>query len=300
MLYTLRVYFNSLWETNSLDRINTILAKDDSLSFVRDFTMALSASFDHLNAFFGKDEHHSFPIHSLVSLGGIAIALPFIIKAYRYGLPMSDIERLSSALESLVVRHRVIGTKADMTSRINGVFEEFTQGNSDITPIFDRIDMLKTTTNWWWAYWNNEKLHESLQGVLNHSVARFLLWKYENHLISQGKGGSALRFDQIDRPELEHIAPTTEPATKPHGYDTYDEEFKNQYLNCLGNYLLLTKPHNISASNDLFPIKHRDYVWLAQQREVQTLAPDPSKDIWDRNLIQKRKDKIVNAIMSML
>jgi hypothetical protein len=299
LLYTLRVYFNSLWETNSLDRINKILAKDDSLNFVRDFTIALSASFDHLNQFFGKDEHNYFAIHSLVTLGGIAIALPFIIKGYRYGLPMSDIEQLCSALESLIVRHRVIGTKADMTSRISDVFEKFTQKNSDITPILDHIEMLKTTTNWWWAYWNNDKLRESLQGGLNHSVARFLLWKYENHLISQGKGGSILRYDQIDRPELEHIAPTTEPETKPHGYDFYDEDFKTQYLNCLGNYMLLTKIHNIAASNDPFSKKHSTYTRLEQQREVQRLAPNPNKNIWDRVLIQQRQDKIVNAIMGM-
>ncbi|WP_420359762.1 GmrSD restriction endonuclease domain-containing protein [Aeromonas caviae] len=48
---------------------------------------------------------------------------------------------------------------------------------------------------------------------------------------------------------LEHIAPTTEPENKPHGYDNYDEEFRNQSLNCLGNYLLLSKSHNCAVGN---------------------------------------------------
>jgi hypothetical protein len=158
---------------------------------------------------------------------------------------------------------------------------------------------MKTTTDWWWAYWNNDKLKESLQGGINHSVARYLLWKYEIYLINEGKGGSILRYDQIEKPELEHIAPTMEPEKKPHGYDNYDEEFRNQFLNCLGNYLLLTKKHNASIHNDPFPKKHQDYKWLEQQREVQKLVRDPNNNIWSRQIIQNRKEKIINVIMKI-
>jgi len=297
LLYTLRVHFNSLWETNPLERIDKILSKGNSIEFVRSFTDSLAKSFEYLDEFFNKDEKKNFSIHSLISLGGIAVALPFIIKAYRYDLSQNQIGKLCSALESLVLRHRLIGTRADITSRISDVFEGFTEGNKDISPIIERIEWLKTTTDWWWAYWNNDKLKESLQGGINHSVARYLLWKYENYLIGQGKGGSILRYDQIEQPELEHIAPTTEPDIKPHGYDVYDEEFVTKYIDCLGNYLLLTKSHNASIHNDPFPVKHKDYTWLAQQREVQSLVPDPNKGIWSREIIQKRKEKIINAIM---
>jgi len=214
--------------------------------------MSLSASFQHLSLFFGKHERENFTIHSLITLSGIAVALPFVIKAYRYGLTIEEIGKLCSSLESLVLRHRLIGTRADITSRINDVFEKFTESNKDTSSIISRIDWMKTTTDWWWAYWNNDKLKESLQGGINHSVAKYLLWKYENHLIRMGKGGSILRYDQIERPELEHIAPTTESEIKPHGYDTYDEEFRTHFLNCLGNYLLLTKKHNASIHNDSF------------------------------------------------
>jgi hypothetical protein len=298
LLYTLRVHFNSLWETNSLDRVNKILANGNQIDFIKSFTMSLSASFEHLSLFFGKHERENFTIHSLITLSGIAVALPFVIKAYRYGLTIEEIGKLCSSLESLVLRHRLIGTRADITSRINDVFEKFTESNKDTSSIISRIDWMKTTTDWWWAYWNNDKLKESLQGGINHSVAKYLLWKYENHLIRMGKGGSILRYDQIERPELEHIAPTTESEIKPHGYDTYDEEFRTHFLNCLGNYLLLTKKHNASIHNDSFFKKHQDYKWLEQQREVQNLVPDPSKGIWSREIIRSRKDKIINVIMN--
>lgn len=297
LLYTLRVNFNSLWETNSLDKINKMLANENPLDFIKSFSRSLSTSFEHLSQFFGKHERESFAIHSLISLGGIAVALPFVIKAYRYGLPLDEIGRLCSSLESLVLRHRLIGTRADITSRINDVFEKFTESKKDILPIIERIEWMKTTTDWWWAYWNNERLNESLQGGINHSVAKYLLWKYEIHLEQQGKAGySQTRFDRIISPELEHIAPTTEPESKPHGYDNYDEEFRNQFLNCLGNYLLLSKSHNCAVGNIPLTKKLETYTHNEQQREVKILVPN--NGIWSREIIQKRKEKIINAIMS--
>lgn len=298
LLYTLRVYFSSLWETNSLDKINKMLANENPLNFIKSFSRSLSTSFEHLSQFFGKHERESFAIHSLISLGGIAVALPFVIKAYSYGLPLGEIGKLCSSLESLVLRHRLIGTRADITSRINGVFEKFTENNKDILPIIERIEWMKTTTDWWWAYWNNERLNESLQGGINHSVAKYLLWKYEIHLEQQGKAGySPTRFDRIISPELEHIAPTTEPENKPHGYDNYDEEFVNQYLNCLGNYLLLSKSHNCAVSNIPLSKKLATYTHNEQQREVRSLVPE--NGIWSKEIIQKRKDKIIGVIMTI-
>lgn len=304
LLYTLRVHFNSLLEDSALEKIDKKLSeREDSINFIKTFTQSLEVSFNHLSTFFcedDKDAQKNLEIHSLITLGGIAIAFPFIIKAYKYGLPIDDKRMLCASLESLVLRDRLIGTRADIASRINDVFREFTEDNKNIQPIVDRVEFMKKTTDFWWAHWNEQKLNESLQGGINHRLAKHLLWKYENHLKNPKPrhGGYYLnmRFDQIERPELEHIAPTTEPSEKPHGYDNYDEEFHKQYLNCLGNYLLLSKSHNASIQNDPFPIKHADYGYLEQQKEVQDMV-DPRKGIWGRELIKTRKEKIIRFIM---
>lgn len=297
LLYTLRVHFNSLWETNSLDKINKILSDNNQIDFIQSFTRSLSTSFEHLSQFFGKHEKENFSIHSLISLNGIAVALPFVIKAYRFGLPLDEIGKLCSSLESLVLRHRLIGTRADITSRINDVFEKFTEDNKDTSSIIHKIDWMKTTNDWWWAYWNNEKLEESLQGGLNHSVAKYLLWKYEVYLEQQGKSGYLpTRFDRIISPELEHIAPTTEPESKPHGYDNYDEKFRNEYLNCLGNYLLLSKSHNCAVGNIPLVEKLATYIHNGQQREVKAMVPE--NGIWSKEIIKNRKKNIIQVIMS--
>lgn len=294
LVYTLRVHFNSLWETNAVDKINKLLSEDNPIPFIKSFTQSLATSFEHLTTFFGKDERENIEIHSLITLGGIGIAMPFIIKAYKFGLT-SSINQLCSELESMVLRHRLIGTRADITSRLNGVYKDFTNENPDIQPIVDRIEWMKNVSSdsWWWAYWNNNELERSIQGGLNHGIAKYLLWKYENHLESQGKSGYTLtRFDKIVSPELEHIAPQTEnPET---GYDNYDEKFRNHFINCLGNYLLLSKSHNCSVGNKPFKEKRDSYTHLEQQREIQRMTAE--NQTWTREIIQKRKDKIIEFI----
>lgn len=299
LVYSLRVHFNSLWETNAIDKINKLLSEPNPIPFIKSFTQSLATSFEHLTTFFGTDERENLEIHSIVTLGGIGIAMPFIIKAYKFGLPISQINQLCNKFESIVLRHRLIGTRADITSRLNDVYQKFTSENSDITPISVRIDWMKTTQDWWWAYWGNNELERSIQGGINHSTAKYLLWKYENNLEGQGKNGyTPTRYDKIVSPELEHIAPQTPTDGKPvaAGYCEYDDEFKQQFIDCLGNYLLLSKSHNCSVGNNPFADKRATYNHLSQQREIQKMTKD--NPTWTKDLIQKRKEKIIQFIMT--
>jgi hypothetical protein len=296
LTYTLKVHFNSLWETNAVTKINEELTKKNSISFVKEFTKSLAISFEHLTRFFGKDERENFAIHSLITLGGIGIVVPFILKAYRFGLPSTKIAELCQNFETIVLRNRLIGTRADITSRLTEVYNKFTQEDQNIEGIILRLDFLKTTDYGWWNYWNNNELERSIQGKVDHKVAKFILWKYENELEANGKSGYApSRFDKIESPELEHLAPSTEPAVKPHGYGVYDEEFTHQYLNCLGNYLLLSKSHNCSVSNNHLKDKIETYNHLAQQREIKGFVTESG--IWDKEAITNRKTKIVKFVM---
>lgn len=296
LTYTLRVYFNSLWEANALDRINKKLSEANSIDFIRLFTNSLATSFDHLMTFLAKDEKECIEIHSLIELGGFSIAAPFIIKAYTFGLSKDIIKKLCVTLEALILRHRLIGTRAEITSRINDIYQLFTKENSNIDEILIRINWMKTlsTDNWWWSHWNNEKLENSLQGKIDRKTAKFLLWKYENYLESIGKKGyNPTRIDRINKPHLEHIAPQTEnPAS---GYGRYTEKFREDCIDCLGNYLLLSAPHNESIGNKPFSVKRDSYTKLAQQIEVREMTKDDMR--WDKKKIEERKDKIITFVL---
>ncbi len=309
LVYTLRVYFNSLLQSNAVERIDKELSNGnsiESIEFIMKFTKSLENSFRHLRTFFCEDERNNIEVHSLVSLGGIGIAIPFIIKAYRADFPKSKLSELCSSLESLLVRHRIIGTRADIARRLNGVYEKLTENDFETESIAKQIKFMKEiaseSESWWWAYWNNDAFSEAVrkkanQGDINHSFAKFLLWKYELHLEAQGRSGYCpTRFDKIIKPELEHISPKIAPKEIPEdGYDEYDDEFQNQYVDCLGNYLLISKSHNCSIGNKPFSEKRASYKALEQQREIQRMTE--STETWTKEHIRKRKSKIVTFLI---
>jgi len=78
------------------------------------------------------------------------------------------------------------------------------------------------------------------------------------------------------------------------GYCEYDQEFKEQYIDCLGNYLLLSKSHNCSVGNKPFSEKRHSYKHLEQQREIREMTIE--KEIWSKELINQRKSKIIDFI----
>jgi uncharacterized protein with ParB-like and HNH nuclease domain len=291
-----KIYYDSLWEDNVLDKINKELSGKKSIDFIINFTRTLAKTFEKLSLFFTVDERTHFHIHSLTVLGRINIILPFIVKAYNFGLNIDDIDLLAKSFESIILRQRLIGTRADLTSRISDLYVNFSEHNKNIENILKHIDKLKKTSDWWSAYWNNKQLKAALQGSINHDTAKYLLWKYENSLEKGKKGYSPKRYDAIKKPELEHIAPQKEPKEKNHGYDKYDDEFCDQYIDCLGNYLLLSKSHNASIHNDPFKNKLKDYTFLAQQRKIKDYV-DQKNPKWTKKEILSRKEDIINFVL---
>jgi len=300
LVYTLRVYFNSLWESDATERIGKILSEGDPVPFIMDFSRSLADCFRNLTVFFNIDEKRFMEVHSLIALGGIGIAIPFVIKAYRFGLSLAEIGELCAALESLVLRHRLIGTRAEIISRLNDVYQKFSAEHPQTGDITGRIAWMKDISrdSWWWAYWNRQELESALKGAIGAATARYLLWKYENFLRSNGKTGYApMRFTDIEQPDLEHIAPQTPTNGEPvaAGYPAYDDEFKNQYINCLGNYLLLSANHNRSIGNRPFVEKRATYTYLWQQREVSELSQGDSE--WTKAMISARQEKLTRFVL---
>lgn len=105
-------------------------------------------------------------------------------------------------------------------------------------------------------------------------------------------------MDEILHPHLEHIAPQTQNASPDNGGDSYDEELRNEYLNCLGNYLLLSQGHNRWASNRPFSEKRAEYSSLLQQREIQQMTKEDQR--WTKDRIFERKSKIIQFILKEL
>lgn len=297
--YTLKVYFNSLWESEPLVKVNEELAKDSQLEFIRNFTLSLERSFNNL-ARLNDDQKRDVNIEASLLCGRYDIILPFYIKAYTNGMLFEDICRMAKSLGDILFRDMVVKTRADLRSRLNELFKRL---GVSVDKIISRIDYLKHTSDWWWAYWNDEALKNAIEENWTssyHGIAKILLWKYENYLIEhEGKGGYLpISYRSIVKPHLEHIAPQTENEQVASGYDTYDEDFREHSLLCLGNFLLLSAPHNESIGNKPFEVKRNSYNQLKQQREVQQMTEIDRT--WNREKIQRRKEKIITFVLENL
>ena len=296
LTHTLKIYFNSLWENNAVDKVNAELCKPSRLDFIKKFTLELERSFNNLSRL-NEDSKERVFIEGALLCGRYDVVLPFFIKAYTNGVNIDEIERMAKSLGDFVLRDIIVKTRADMRSRLDDVFKDF---SSNIEEIVKRINYLKQTTDWWWAYWNNDTLKSAVEGNWYsnyHGIAKIILWKYENYLIEkEGKAGYApIKYSSIKKPHLEHIAPQTENEDVAAGYDIYDEDFNANHLLTLGNFLLLSAPHNESIGNRPFEVKRMSYNQLRQQREIQQMT---EKDhIWDRVKIAERKKKIVKFIL---
>lgn len=300
LLHTLKVYFNSLWESTPTERVNEEISKPTRLQFIKDFSLALERSFNNL-ARLNSDRNNDVNIEAALACGRYEIVLPFFIKAYTKGIPLSEISRMGKALGDLMLRDRIVKTRADLRSRLNDVFQQM---ETSVDDVVGRIIWMKEVGDRWWAYWNNNVLQLAVEANWHrndHGIAKIILWKYENHLISsEGKSGYApISYRSILKPHLEHIAPQTENGEKEAaGYDTYDDDFRENYLLRLGNFLLLSAPHNESIGNKPFELKRSTYDQLRQQREIQIMTE--TDRVWNKAKISERQRKIVDFILNNL
>ena len=296
--YTIKVYRNSLDNVSSRDFVNEQLDKSNSsVAFIQEFTCLLSSCFSQISNFL-DEEKRNITYHSLlVSTADRSIVLPFIIKALLKRMPHEEIEELARALERIFLRHRIIGTRANLVWRLNEW--AYQKMDKSVKPAVNQIKWMMKAGDGWWRYWNDDELLRALNMEMNHQTAKVLLWKYENHLIQCGKVGyKLLRYDDIKQPHLEHIAPQTENQEPDNGYCHYDDDFRNQYLERLGNYLLLSGSHNMSLSNSKFQIKRNSYKYLLQQLEVQKMTEQDQ--LWGKDEIHQRHKKIVDYLMQIL
>ena len=139
-------------------------------------------------------------------------------------------------------------------------------------------------------------------GMYENRVLHYLLWKYEDYIQSEGYN---IKKIILENEQIEHISPQTPTDGKPiaSGYQInengdYDDKFKNEYLNCLGNLMLISGSHNSSIGNKPFKEKLKSYInnpLLKQQAEIKDfISGNLENPFWDKTAIDKRHKKILD------
>ena len=160
---------------------------------------------------------------------------------------------------------------------------------------FSLNDDIKNKLNWA-GYWSDTVMKSVLDSgnMYNSQVLKYLLWEYEAGI--QNKGYNIHKIS-LENEQIEHISPQRpDKGRLATGYTTpYNDDFEENFLNCLGNLMLISGSHNASIGNKPFKEKLKSYKenpLLNQQAEIKDFCLQEEK--WGRNQIESRKNKIVD------
>lgn len=298
LIYHCNAYLQVAYGYRNLDNIkNEFIAATDKVNWIKTFTHELSTTFAALKAL---QTSKSVYYERLKSMGRrsdsmASFVYPFIIKGHKFlSGDAKKMEALLHIMEILEFRYHLIGSRADLNSRLSDVIRTF---NGDVIAL--RESLKKKLNDSW--YWGDARTSEILGGwMYENPMLHYILWQYEDSL--QNKGYS-IGSCTIENEQIEHISPQNPPDGEKlaTGYDVtednlYTDDFRTKKLNCLGNLMLISGSHNASIGNRPFAEKLATYKsnpLLKQQAEIASYLTDGIAE-WKASQIDARKKSIVD------
>lgn len=290
LLYHCNAYVKG-YNYRSIDDIKEVFSKSENkVKWIKEFINELHTSFSNMKKMESSNLHY---LNDLRQLSIPAFVYPFVIKGYKFfGESDVHLNTLYHILEVLVFRDRLINSRADLISRLNDLLNDFDGNLNDLRNNFDK----KMNDAW---YWNEDRVEEYLEkNMYKNSVVHYLLWKYEDYIQNNGYEISNAKIKKI---QIEHISPQTptDDTAIASGYEVtkdndYDDEFKEEYLNSIGNLMLISGSHNSSIGNKPFKDKLESYnsnPLLNQQAEIKKFAIG---NTWTKESIDERYNSIVD------
>ncbi len=301
---TARIYFNNLGYDKSANDLKNDLKKDDIVKNIEKFSNLLVQSVEAYERCIkdgteNKNKDLSHTIRALHYLGITDLFRPFIIRDYLNSTLDDQKVKLFRNLEHLLFRHKLISTRAELLTRINWMFEH---DGIDIARAIK--DHLFINNDDWWKHWNDENYKRAVKDEFiknayhRRSVTRYVLYKYEYHLwkTETKQALPDLSFCDMKTPSLEHIAPQKPPAGKE-----YDEKFKQNCLQALGNLILIPQSSNSSVSNKPIKEKLKEYKnELIVLRHVKDICDKVEQGTWGKDDIEERTKKLENFMLETL
>jgi len=291
-------------------------------AWVKDFVEKLACAFEHVEEI--ENSPYEFA-KDLRTLNNMALAYPLLLRAYRDGITKPVKERLFRLLENITFRYKLRGGRAIIHDRFNDCFFGNNQSPLNDIGLNERINTFiqRLRESWnWYSYWNDREMLNVLNSYFyNNPVDNYLLWKYERFL-SEKDNPFAMPYAQVlSQESIEHIAPQNPREADvdnlgwQNGYGDYHNAIEptegiesGEWLNRLGNLMLLSQRQNSRASNRPFAEKLALYKRAGQLKQQQFiedfLALDPfdtSKRlaIWNKTSIENRHKHIVAAAQAM-
>lgn len=290
LIYHCNAYLNKAFGYRNLNDIKEELKEStEKIQWIINFVRELKDSFEAIKK---CQNSKSYYRQKLFKLGAGAYVYPFVIKGYKY-FDDEEMDKVYKMLEMLSFRDKLVHSRADFSSRLSDAIRTF---NGDIDTFKDCVK--KVFDNEW--HWSNKRMKDQLNGYMyGNDILRYILWEYEESIQNKGyKIGTC----ELENEQIEHISPQTPPEGESiaNGYEVqengqYSEEFASDYLNCIGNLMLISGSHNASIGNSAFIDKFASYKknpLLNQQAEIESFLENDIVE-WKKQQIESRRKTIV-------
>lgn len=264
----------------------SILEENDKIELIKRYARELAKAFETVKKIQSRKDEDT---KNLLLLDNMALSYPFFIKVDRSTDDDRYLDVYIKALENITFRSLVKQAKAKVEHHLNDIFKSISSENLKDSSI--QIVEWTLSDKSYWNDWYLQDKFNSTNFYDNHAC-KYLLYRYDKSI------GNDTPYD---RTEIEHIAPQT-PTDGSTGYGRYNTKKGIEgsgFINSLGNLMITTMEINRKCSNKSFNEKLEIYNCKQQVDDIKSCLANKSNLFWDLEAIQKRQEKIVNAIMDI-
>ncbi|MBQ9788703.1 MAG: HNH endonuclease, partial [Lentisphaeria bacterium] len=223
-----------------------------------------------------------------------ANSVPLLLKLLHYGdRNFDEYNDILNVIEKILFKMRFT-TGNYRTNNLINYAREYSGNNEEL--IKKLKDVVNSGFQWWWNFNDSCKKYFEENTYHYRSDIKYILYKYENYLRKEAKlpeldtneYSNIFRSKKLEN-TLDHITPQNPNFT------TYNEEFKSESLNNIGNLTLCTWSNNASKNNSN-PAEIKEFydnIYLSHKEIYDTLK---NTGKWGKEEISARKDKLLQFI----
>lgn len=293
------------------------LKYNDPTEFIKRFSAELADAFgDALQIL--KSRAGANPVASLSVLGRTAIFWPLLLKTWRHSQlnQPSEFNRVTAEMERFASASSLAGVRADTgESALRRVANDF---SGDFNAVVSELVVMRT----------RHRIPDRVLATLDDRefyqlgrTARYVLWKYENHLRSlPGCKEQLLSWKELvqssntaEQYGVDHITPQDSSDTlldamirwDPNNLEEAEGAFRDVFLHRLGNLVLDTRSTGAAKGKKSFSDRVVNYAksTFVSQNEILTKYASRSISgelLWDSDAIRNRHKDLKQFVIQHL
>jgi len=286
------IAFLSGWE-NPLNNVKEELKKaENKEQWIKDFVINLKETFINVEII-EKQSEINCAVADILMLD-THNSMPFLLKLFHYHKENNNlIEKVSRLVEHILFKLEF--KIADYRTNSLPYIAKKYNGN-EITLEEELIYYEEQGFQDWWDF-NGYCKNFFTSSYHFYENIKYVLWKYENYLREQHRRRPMTPVEFKNKLWAKRLENSTDHITpRDPNFTTYSEDFKKDWLNNIGNLVLMVWGDNSSKKNfnpvDKMDLFDSDY---SSHKEIRDILFSKSK--WGAEEINERREKIVKFVL---